>query len=233
MSHWLRQLLKEKLFCAQSLKLGHEIQAHCSKNRIPKSSWKLPQGPGGFGFQHFNTSMLGTFTPESVSGVWCQRCPPSAQAFTCYTYTLQAFLYPEGFIAKHCQAVGMMPAAGGHLRWLSLKEQVNCNTGHYFCDRGRVLSSISLGSAWISIFNHFSPSSLWLLSSTWPFSMALWHFKLNYSHCLGLNYSVCLFHNWGSSLPPSFNTFLMSYLDLQAVCLQRSLRASDFLYKNT
>lgn len=32
---------REALYLTQSLKLGHEIQEHCSENRTEKSSWKL------------------------------------------------------------------------------------------------------------------------------------------------------------------------------------------------
>lgn len=63
----------------------------------------------------------------------------------------------------------------GQLRWLSLKEQVNCNTGYYFCARDGALLSISLGSSWIDIFNHFfPPSSLWI----WSFYLAFQHLSL-------------------------------------------------------
>lgn len=66
-------------------------------------------------------------------------------------------------------------------------------------------------------FNHFlsPPFSLLTLSSIWPFLVALLTLQTQLSHCLGLNYFVCLSNDWNSSMPPSLTPLCYLILSLR------------------
>lgn len=57
---------REALYLTQSLKLGHEIQEHCSKNRTEKSSWKLLEVTCDWdSITALNMLTLANFQPEA------------------------------------------------------------------------------------------------------------------------------------------------------------------------
>lgn len=146
-----------------SIKLGREIQAHCSKNRTAESSWLLPRSPGRVGLHHLHSSVLWPFiSPQSQCDARDVRLLHKHLPVSCLHSRL--FCIPRS-LQQSIAKFGYDAWCWGQLRWLSLKEQVNCNTWYYFCARDGVLLSTSLGSSWIDIFNHFfPPSSLWICS---------------------------------------------------------------------